>query len=176
MVVVRLALFVVLSIPIVVLSWRSLRDPRLHGFFRFFAFECLLALVLINVSGWFHNPFSPQQIVSWALLIVSLFLAIHSFSLLHAIGRPQGAIENTTVLVRRGAYRLIRHPLYSSLLCLGWGAFFKQVSLVGGLLALVATVSLYATARVEEEECLRKFGDEYATYMRTTRRFIPFLF
>jgi protein-S-isoprenylcysteine O-methyltransferase Ste14 len=62
------------------------------------------------------------------------------------------------------------------LLFLAWGAFFKEVSLIGGILALVTTVFLIATAKMEEAENLQKFSIEYAAYMKTTRMFIPFLF
>lgn len=174
--VVRLIVFAVASGGLALLFRESLRDPRTHGFFRFFTFESILALLALNLPYWFRDPFSVMQIVSWVLLIGSLFLAIHGFYLLGVAGRPQGAIENTTTLVRRGAYRYIRHPLYSSLLLLGWGVFFKAPWLLTGLLALAASICLYATARAEEAENLQKFGADYAAYMKTTKRFIPFLF
>jgi protein-S-isoprenylcysteine O-methyltransferase Ste14 len=66
--------------------------------------------------------------------------------------------------------------LYSSLLYLGWGAFFKGPGFLTGALAAAVTIALVATARVEEGENLRKFGDAYADYMRETRMFIPYLF
>jgi protein-S-isoprenylcysteine O-methyltransferase Ste14 len=116
------------------------------------------------------------QIVSWLLLICSIILAAHGFYLLRVIGRPKSGIESTTTLVMLGAYKYIRHPLYSSLLFLTWGAFFKEVSLFGGILALVTTAFLVATAKVEEAENLQKFDKEYAAYMKTTRMFIPFVF
>jgi protein-S-isoprenylcysteine O-methyltransferase Ste14 len=174
--VVRLIVFAVASGGLALLFRESLRDPRSRGFFRFFAFESVLALLILNLPYWSRDPFSAPQIVSWILLIVSLFLVIHGFYLLRVAGRPQGNIENTTILVRRGAYRYIRHPLYSSLLFLGWGVFFKAPWLLTGLLALAASICLYAAARAEEAENLQKFGDEYAAYMQTTKRFIPFLF
>jgi protein-S-isoprenylcysteine O-methyltransferase Ste14 len=40
----------------------------------------------------------------------------------------------------------------------------------------MATGALYLTARVEERENLRNFGEEYAVYMRETHMFIPFVF
>ena len=168
--------FVLVSVGIVFFSWTSLRDPQAHGFFRFFAFEAILALLLLNGEHWFREPFSALQIVSWLLLLASLFLAVHGFYLLRSIGRPEGKIEDTTTLVTRGAYRYIRHPLYASLLFLGWGAFFKQPSLLGGALVLATTAFLVVTARVEEAENRRKFGADYAAYMKTTKMFIPFLF
>ena len=172
----KLIVFAVVSVGIVRVSWDSLRDLRSHGFFRFFAFESLLVLILLNLGHWFRDPFSVLQIVSWLLLLPSLILAVHGFHLLRVIGRPEGEIEDTTALVTLGAYKYIRHPLYASLLLLGWGAFLKDPSLPGGILILAACAFLTATARVEEAENLDKFGADYVAYMKTTKMFIPFLF
>ena len=172
----NLVLFAVGSAAIFAISRRSLSQPRSHGFYRFFAFEILLVLILLNRVHWFRTPFSPFQIISWVLLLASLALAVHGFNMLRVAGKPVGGFEQTTRLVVRGIYRYIRHPMYASLVWLGWGVFFKDPSLVAGLLAGGATVFLAATARVEEAENLQRFGVEYAAYMQSTRRFIPFLF
>ena len=84
--------------------------------------------------------------------------------------------EKTTALVTTGLYRYIRHPLYSSLLLLTWGVFFKIPAWSGGLLALAATLFLVATARADEAECIRFFGSSYQEYMKHTKMFVPFLF
>ncbi len=173
---VKIAIFIVVSIGIVSYSRSSLRDVRTHGFYRFFAFEAMLGLILVNIQAWFREPFSPLHVISWLLLVASIFLAIHGFYLLRAIGKPTDGFEATTNLVRKGAYRYIRHPLYSSLLLFTWGVFLKEVSLLSTILVLIATAALIATAKVEEGENLRKFGEEYADYKRETRMFIPFLF
>jgi len=171
---IRLIIFAVISAGLFSWSRPFLRDPRSHGFFRFFAFESIVALILFNAGHWFHDPFAAHQIVSWVLLSASLFMAVHGFYLLREIGRPKGNFENTTALVTVGAYRYIRHPLYSSILVLGWGAFFKAPSFVGIILVLLASAFVTATAKVEEMENLRKFGADYAGYMKRTRMFIPF--
>ena len=176
MLILKLVIFAVVSVGIFVVSWQSLRNPRSHGFYRFFAFESILILILLNLERWFSNPFSVNQIVSWLLLLCSIVLAAHGFYLLHVIGRPKSGIESTTTLVMVGAYKYIRHPLYSSLLFLAWGAFFKSPSWLGGILALVASVFLVATAKVEESENIRNFGADYGVYMKTTKMFIPLLF
>jgi protein-S-isoprenylcysteine O-methyltransferase Ste14 len=178
------AVFVGFSAGIVLLSWRSFRDRRSHGFYRFFAFEAILALILLNTAFWFNQPFSIRQILSWSLLLISLLLAIHGFWLLRQIGKPDASIddprrlniEKTTQLVKVGAYRYIRHPLYTSLLCLAWGAFLKHPSLAGAGLGLIATLALYATSRAEETENLKQFGAEYEEYMGQTKMFVPFVF
>ncbi len=181
----RVVLFCAASIAVLPLSWRSLRDLRTHGFYRFFAFELLLALILINAPLWFRDPLSPRQIAAWLCGAASIGLVIEGFRLLRVIGRPaptaqQGAnlaFENTTTLVTVGAYRWIRHPLYASLLTLGWCAWLKDpLGLASIALVLGATGFLFATAMAEERENLNRFGTAYADYMRKTRRFIPFLF
>jgi protein-S-isoprenylcysteine O-methyltransferase Ste14 len=176
--------FAIGSLLIIRISRGSLHRRDAHGFFRFFAFEAILGLVALNAAVWFSDPFSLRQLVSWALLLTSLLLAVHGFHLLRRVGRPDRSIEDptrlgvekTTRLVRSGAYRYIRHPLYASLLALAWGAFLKAPSWPGVLLAAIATGAVYLTARVEEQENIRNFGTEYIEYMRETRMFIPFVF
>ena len=182
---VRAGIFVAASAAMVLISWRSLGAPRSHGFYRFFAFEILFILILLNAPHWFQEPLSPRQLVSWALLAASLGLAIEGFRLLRTLGKPLREtardatllhVENTTTLVTAGAYRFIRHPLYASLLAGAWGACLKHPSVVSTGLALGASGFLVATAIAEERENLTRFGPAYAAYMKTTRRFVPFVF
>lgn len=171
------------SVTVVGLSWRSLRRPGSHGFPRFFAFEAILALVVLNADGWFFDPWSVRQLVSWVLLTGSIPLALHGFLVLRRAGRPTpppgGAAEHhweyTSELVTTGAYRFIRHPLYSSLLLLTWGAVLKGVDPASLALAATATAFLVLTARADERECVERFGDAYRAYATRTRMFVPFI-
>jgi protein-S-isoprenylcysteine O-methyltransferase Ste14 len=172
---VKAIFFVVISAGNLWLSRQYLRRPNSYGFYRFFAFETILGLVLLNVNRWFSDPFSILQIPSWVSLIGSALLAIHGFHLLRVIGQPEGSIEETTRVVQVGAYRYIRHPLYASLLLFAIGAFLKDISLLAGILLVVSCVFLYATARVEERQNIDIFGAEYAAYMQRTKMFIPYV-
>ena len=86
------------------------------------------------------------------------------------------SIEKTTRLVTTGAFKYIRHPLYSSLVLLAWGVFFKHPSWLAGGVVLGATAFLVATAKAEEVENGRYFGTAYQAYMQRTKMFIPFIF
>jgi len=181
---IKAVIFAAGTVGITLISWRSLRDWQAHGFYRFFAFESIMALILVNVDRWFADPFSLLQVISWVLLLSSLLMAAEGYHLLRVVGKPKAptagstdmAFENTTKLVKVGAYKRIRHPLYASLLLLAWGAFFKDASSVTAGLLLLATLFLAITARVEEAENLKKFGEDYALYMKETRMFVPFIF
>ncbi len=176
--------FIVASLGIAWLSRASLRNFRSHGFYRFFALEAILLLVWLNGEFWFYVPFSVHQIISWVLLGISLFLVIHGALLLHKVGKPSSkrddtaliGLEKTTELVTVGAYRYIRHPLYSSLVFLAWGVFCNHPSGAGVSLAAIATFFLFVTAKIEEAENMEYSGAAYEGYMKQTRMFVPFLF
>ncbi len=171
----QLAAFLVISIGLTAYSLPYLRNRRSHGFFRYFAWEAVLGLVLLNIEYWFADPFSLRQAFSWFFLLVGLYMVVEGVRLMRVVGRPVGQLENTTELVTVGLYKYIRHPMYSSLLFLAWGAFLKDVSFASGALVLAATLFLFGTAKVEEAEDLAKFGTSYSEYMKKTTRFVPFL-
>lgn len=183
-VVYKVILFVLATIGITWVSRLSLRDVQFHGFYRFFAWETILILFLVNMNYWFFDPFCLRQIISWSFLIVSLVLIYQGVQLFRRKGgldqeRSDPAlvgIEKTTELVTTGVYHYIRHPFYSSLLFLGWGILFKNVSWIGILLAGLATILLIITARKEEIENIQFFGENYQEYMKRTKMFVPFIF
>jgi protein-S-isoprenylcysteine O-methyltransferase Ste14 len=174
----KIIIFFAVSIIFFIISWPALFQPGSRKFYRFFTFEFLLILILVNSSYWFYKPFSSFQIISWILLIVSLLLVLPGFYLLIRAGKPASSanIETTTTLVTTGIYKYVRHPLYSSLIFLGAGCLLKNPSLLAVSLFAVTAVFVYATALSEEKENLLKFGDDYAAYTRKSRMLVPFLF
>jgi protein-S-isoprenylcysteine O-methyltransferase Ste14 len=180
-------------------------DTHGRKFYRFFALEFLFLLILVNLGYWLKNPLTIFRITTWMILCGSFVLAGYSIYQLLQNGQPKTVgnietttnlakskiyqyiryhiyrsrillgIETTTSLVTSGIYEYIRHPLYSSLILLGAVTLIKNPSLLATSLFSVATVFLYATAKIEEKENLLKFGEDYAVYMERTNMFIPFL-
>ena len=177
-------LFVLATIGITWVSRSSLLNIQFHGFYRFFAWETILIFFLVNMNYWFEDPFSLRQIISWSFLIVSLVLIYQGVQLFRRKGGLDQArndpalvgIEKTTELVTTEVYHYIRHPFYSSLLFLGWGILFKNVSLIGVILAIIATTLLIITAKKEEIENIEFFGEKYREYMKNTKMFVPFIY
>jgi len=180
----KLILFMLVSAVILYISQKSLRVAKSHGFFRFFALEVILVLILMNIGLWFTNPFSALQILSWICLTLSLLLLGQGAYLILVAGKPDDrrhdttlmTFEKTTVVVTSGIYRYIRHPLYSSLLFLAWGTFLKDVTILSSAVVVIATFFLVATAKADEAECIQFFGSAYENYMTHTRMFVPLLF
>ena len=178
-------IFAVGSVTLAAISWKSIFKPGSHGFYRFFAWDSILGLFVINMKFWFYRPFAWNQIIAWILLIVSLIPLTFGVHSLRTRGKPvqqrEGdpsllAFEKTTQLVTTGIYHYIRHPLYSSLFFLTWGIFFKSISWLALMLAAISTIFLVFTAKADEAECTQFFGSAYQDYMKHTKRFVPYIF
>ena len=164
------------TVLIIIFSWfLSIKYKRYHGIARFFAFESVFILVLLNLQVWFINPFSLSQIFSWILLTLSAYVVITGYLLLKRKGKPDSNFENTSLLVKSGIYGYIRHPLYLSVFLLGTGVMLKDPGPVQVALGVINFIAVWFTARIEEKEMIAKFGDDYKAYMTETKMFIPFI-
>jgi len=182
--VLRSVAFVIVTLFFTVISRRALGNPRSHGFYRYFAFVGIASLVLHNQPVWFKQPFSGLHLLSWLMLAISIALVVHGLGLLRRLGgrsqrqlSPENlSFENTQHLVVDGLYRYIRHPMYTSLLLLAWGAFLKRIDLLTIVVVCLVTLAVFLTAKVEERENIAFWGGDYATYKLRSKMFIPFLF
>jgi protein-S-isoprenylcysteine O-methyltransferase Ste14 len=174
---IKILIFFIFSLIILKISWPDILNIHGRKFYRFFALEFLFLLILVNFGYWLKNPFTLFRIITWIILGSSFVLAGYAIYQLLQDGKPQISvnIETTTSMATSKIYKYIRHPLYSSLILLGAVTLIKNPSLLATSLFSVATVFLYATARIEEKENLLKFGQDYAVYMERSNMFIPFL-
>jgi len=171
-----LIVFIAGSIIILSISRTSLTAPGTYQFYRTIVWEIILVMFTINRNTWFMDPFTWNQWLSWILLVVSIILLFEGIYFLRKFGKSKDPVEMTTELVIKGIYKHIRHPLYSSLLFLSWGIFFKSPSILDLVLTVLSTLFLIATTSADEKISIDKFGDDYRTYMKSTKRFIPHLF
>jgi len=170
-------IFLAGTICIILFSWFvSLKEKRYHGIPRFFAFEGLLLLGLVQWPVWFHDPWSPVHILSWMFLIACIYYVTAAVYFYFRYARPGKNFENSTQLVTKGIYKYVRHPMYASLLFLGWGMFFKAMNPASIALIGVITAALFITCKVEEREMISRFGEEYREYMKRTKRWIPLVY
>ena len=178
-----LIIFGILSLPLIIISWRTLFNVKSHGFYRFISWECIIWLFANNYKYWFEDPFKLNQIFAWILLIISAFLVIMGVMQMKKLGKASKSrdedtlyqFEKTTELIDVGIFKYIRHPLYSSLIFLTWGIYLKNPDLQLLFIALLSTLFLYFTAIFDEKECIQYFGNKYIDYKKRSKMFIPFL-
>jgi protein-S-isoprenylcysteine O-methyltransferase Ste14 len=166
------------------LSRKTLFVPGSHGFYRYFGWLSILALVVMNRKVWGNDPWSIRQLICAPMMWGSLALVIAGVVALKRHGKPSPErgeavlydFEKTTTLVTEGVFRYIRHPMYSSLVLLLWSAFLQNPSLPGLAIGVLGTVLFMLTAQADEKECLGYFGPDYADYMKRTWRFLPYIY
>lgn len=174
--IIKISVFAVLALVVFIKFRGELRSLNRHGFYIFFAFESLLVLLFFNIDFWIHRAFSWYQILSWILLVISAFIALSGFYCLKKYGKPVEGWEETTELIRKGIFRYIRHPLFSSLILLAIGILLKNVALQSLIACFICISFLVMASIVEEKENFSKFGDTYHAYAHETKRYIPFIF
>ena len=79
-------------------------------------------------------------------------------------------------VVEKGPYRLVRHPSYTGIMITFAGLGLAVQSLVAVfVLLLFFGISFGYRIYVEERALLSGLGQDYASYMKRTKRLIPFL-
>jgi protein-S-isoprenylcysteine O-methyltransferase Ste14 len=130
--------------------------------------------LLWQVSFWTRSPALWQTVLSVLLLTAACVL---SWTATFALGRQlrvDAALAADHALIRSGPYRLVRHPIYTSMLAL----FLGTGVLIATWYLLMAGLALFlagAAIRIRAEDALleSRFGNEFRDYKNTVPSFIP---
>ena len=78
-------------------------------------------------------------------------------------------------LIRRGPYRLVRHPIYTGLLIMCLGTAVEIARLRSWLAVPVMATAFWIKLKQEERLMLSHFGDEYRAYQKQVKALVPFV-
>jgi protein-S-isoprenylcysteine O-methyltransferase Ste14 len=108
----------------------------------------------------------------WVILWVSaIFGWLPIFTLKKWGGVPQGkGYVNTTQLVDKGVYGVVRHPQYLAGMLMGVALSLIAQHWAVAVLGLVVVVISYVDTYDEERSCVAKFGEEYTRYAERVPR------
>jgi protein-S-isoprenylcysteine O-methyltransferase Ste14 len=93
------------------------------------------------------------------------------FGVVPILARLRGRPERRVPLVVRGAYRWVRHPLYTSILLLIWGVPDWTADRL--LFAVLWTAWIVVGAILEERDLVEAHGERYVDYQRAVPMLIP---
>jgi protein-S-isoprenylcysteine O-methyltransferase Ste14 len=131
-------------------------------------FNCLALLII--ATNWLELP-------GWAFLLISLsgFLAFWAIVVMrlgnfNVVPTP---VENG-VLVSRGPYKVIRHPMYTSIFIFAAALLAGQFDYIKLIISLALVAGL-VVKMIYEENLLCDHFPGYKAYMKKTKRVIPFL-
>jgi protein-S-isoprenylcysteine O-methyltransferase Ste14 len=126
------------------------------------ALECLGYTLLWQGSFWTRVPAVWKVAATIALLVMASAI---SWTAARALGRQlrvDAAIDATHELVRSGPYRFVRHPIYTSMLCVivGTGLMIAPAYLFLPGLALFL-VGTEIRMRTEDRLLESRFGEQF---------------
>ena len=133
------------------------------------------ALAIVRVSGlrvYANNWWTLGLGV--AIVLAGIALRAWAIFSLGRYFRRTVTIEPGQRIVRRGPYRMLRHPSYTGifLMLAGFGlAFGSWVS--AGVALLIVYVGMLPRIRVEERALSQAFGADYTDYANSTARVLP---
>lgn len=122
-------------------------------------------------TPWSYFALAGQLLALAALLIGLLQTGVYSF-----LGFEQvlkGSPASTPVMVTKGLYRWVRHPLYTAGLAFIWLTPIMTINLLA--LNIGLTLYLMLGAVYEERKLVREFGEEYTQYQQVVPMLIPWL-
>jgi protein-S-isoprenylcysteine O-methyltransferase len=129
---------------------------------------------------WVANHFPWSMHVAWlkpvgvGLMIFGLAVRITAILTLGRSFTVDVATHASQSIQRSGLYSIVRHPSYLGLeICfLAVGLHSRNWACLA-LMLVVPTAAVLYRIHVEEKALLGAFGEDYAVYIRTTRRLIP---
>lgn len=118
----------------------------------------------------------PIHITGTVFVIVGIGFAIWSRQLLRNNWNRDVVIMEDQQFIHSGPYAIVRHPIYTGILLALFGTTLVA-STIGSILGFVlALLSLWQKACMEEQLLTTEFGQLYANYQREVRFLIPFIY
>lgn len=143
--------------------------------FILFAFIFAAPFLTRQFSGW-SDPWNMiGRVLGILLMATGGILALAG---LGSLGRNLAAVphpKEDAALVEYGAYKIVRHPIYSGIIlgAFGWALFMNSFPTL--LLAAVLFLFFDIKSRREEKWLSRKF-ETYPAYQQRVRKLLPYIY
>ena len=142
----------------------------------------MLFIAIAYALVW-QGPFWTRSPGPWRIagsLLFFVVASVLSWTSMRALGRHwrfDAGLDADHELVRSGPYRVVRHPIYTSMFCMLLGTGFL---LATPLPLLLPSISLFIIGteirvRIEDRLLASRFGDQFRDYQRRVPAYIPFL-
>ena len=143
-----------------------------------------LILLLLFLGVWItdsfifnYSTFLRERVPDYIRIPVAGVVLICGWYLARdGMRRVFGTKREKPELISDGAFRFVRHPIYTGALLFYFGAVCITLSIASAALWLLIVVFYYLISRYEERILTNTFGEEYTAYMKRTGMLFPRLF
>ena len=135
-----------------------------------------LLLLLLNLPGWRQRFLPNASFVEWTGLSIQTASAMVGVWARRHLGSQWSGkitIKVDQQLIQSGPYRTVRHPIYTAMLGMFFGAALVSGQLHAHLGLVMATLAYWRKMRLEEGALKEAFGPAYETYRSNTWALVP---
>lgn len=130
---------------------------------------------------------TDTYLVLWNSFLVYLFgiffllfggtILLYSRLILGKYATSKIVIEQNHVLITKGLYNHIRHPIYLGMLLIFFGYALSFKSIISPISFIIIFFLIFNNRMILEEKLLKKeFGKEYELYIKRTKRIFPLIY
>jgi protein-S-isoprenylcysteine O-methyltransferase Ste14 len=123
-------------------------------------------LLHLNIALWLRW-------IGAIVAFIGVVFWVYSQAILDRNWSPQLQIQAEHKLIKRGPYKAMRHPLYTSMFIWVIGLAILTANWGFVVFAVLTIIALIARVPKEEKMMIEQFGDEYRKYLSETGRFLP---
>lgn len=132
-----------------------------------------------NIS-FFGSVLYSQTIISKAvgfiIAIAGLALALWARLVLGMNWSRDPLLVRSNTLITTGPYKLVRHPVYLGVTAMFLGTAI-YLGLLGGFIGFtVGFIMVFWKSRLEDQELIKHFPNDYPEYRKRTKSYIPFIY
>jgi protein-S-isoprenylcysteine O-methyltransferase len=138
----------------------------------------LIAFALAFIRAWSFPPGAqlPLFAVGLALIVLGSLLRRYCFRTLGQYFTGDVRARADQPVIRTGPYRLVRHPSYTAGMMMFIGIGLALGNWFSFILLTIATIATYGyRVVIEERALLDAIGEPYRSYMKETKRFVPYV-
>jgi len=140
-----------------------------------FTYRSYTPIPFFLVMIWFAKPTVLSMVVGFAVVFIGEMIRFWGVSIVGAETRTTGTVGGT-FLITSGPFAYVRNPLYAGNMLLYAGVGIMSMALFPWMLLVAVAwfyVQYYLIVTREEEYLAVTFGEEFAAYCRSVRRFVP---
>jgi len=159
-------------------------ERRVSGWPRFVQIGVMAAGAVLLFDGQMSVGFLAFRFLPQSAALAELGIAMTAGGIAFAVwarfvlGRnwsSQVTLKREHELIRRGPYRLVRHPIYSGILLALLGTAIYVGEFRGLISFALFVIGWRLKARMEEALMMEHFGEKYREYQREVKALIPFV-
>ena len=120
-----------------------------------------------------YRQFMGIEVIGLLIVTFGFFICIWARQCLSENWSGKVIIQKEHTLIKKGPYKIIRHPIYSGVLIMMLGSGIIIGNVFDFVWVLFCFIGLYRKSKQEEQLLEKEFGKEYDAYKRETKMIIP---